>query len=103
MNHIEAMRIALETLENAPIEYDFHGNPMDAEFGKQLDAAVQALLQALEQPDVIDAAVLSEREACAKVCEVEASVIVTNASEQYQEGRAMGATVCAAAIRARGE
>jgi hypothetical protein len=40
-------------------------------------------------------------EACAKVCEVEASVIVTNASEQFQEGRAMGAVVCAEAIRAR--
>jgi hypothetical protein len=45
----------------------------------------------------------AENESCAKACEVEASVIVTNASEQYQEGRAMGATVCAAAIRARGE
>ena len=40
-------------------------------------------------------------EMCAKVCEVEASVIVTNASEQFQEGKAMGATVCAAAIRER--
>lgn len=44
-----------------------------------------------------------EREACAKVCEVEASVILTNATEHYQEGRSMGATVCANAIRARGE
>ena len=43
----------------------------------------------------------AENEACAKVCEVEASVIVTNASEQFQEGRAMGAVVCAEAIRAR--
>jgi hypothetical protein len=54
-------------------------------------------------PPSIEAAVLAEREACAKLCEVEATVIVTNASEQYQEGRSMGATVCAAAIRARGE
>ena len=46
-------------------------------------------------------AVLAEREACAKVCEIEASVIVTNASQQYQDGRSMGATVCANAIRAR--
>jgi hypothetical protein len=45
----------------------------------------------------------AEREVCAKVCDVEASVHVTNASEQYQEGRSMGAVVCAAAIRARGE
>ena len=43
----------------------------------------------------------ANNEACAKVCEVEASVIVTNASEQFQEGRAMGAVVCAEAIRAR--
>lgn len=44
-----------------------------------------------------------EREACALVCDIEASVILTNAIEPYQEGRSMGATVCAAAIRARGE
>ena len=42
-----------------------------------------------------------ENEACAKLCEAEASVVVTNASEQFQEGRAMGATVCAEAIRER--
>lgn len=47
----ETMKLALEALENAPIEYDFHGNPMDAEFGKQLDAAIAALRQALEQPE----------------------------------------------------
>ena len=40
-------------------------------------------------------------EACAKLCEAEASVVVVNASEEYQKGREMGATVCAAAIRAR--
>jgi hypothetical protein len=44
-----------------------------------------------------------EREACALVCDIQASVILTNAIEPYQEGRSMGATVCAAAIRARGE
>ena len=44
-----------------------------------------------------------EREACAELCEVQASVVVTNAKDSYQEGRSMGATVCAAAIRARGE
>ena len=49
----------------------------------------------------LQAAIAAENEACAKVCEVEASAIVTNASEQFQEGRAMGATVCAAAIRER--
>jgi len=46
-------------------------------------------------------AVLAEREACARECEKEASVTVVNASEQYQEGRSMGATVCYHAIRAR--
>ena len=50
MTKDEAMRLALTALENAPIEYDFHGNPMDAEFGKQLNAAITALRQALEQP-----------------------------------------------------
>lgn len=43
----------------------------------------------------------AENEACAKVCEVEASVVVVNASEEYQKGKEMGATVCAAAIRER--
>ena len=43
----------------------------------------------------------AEREACAKVCEAEASVVVVNASEEYQKGKEMGATVCAAAIRER--
>lgn len=45
----------------------------------------------------------AEREACAQVCEVQASVIVTGASEQYQEGRSMGTTICADEIRARGK
>jgi hypothetical protein len=44
----------------------------------------------------------AEREACAKVCDIEASVNVINANEAYQEGRSMGSMVCAAAIRARG-
>ena len=50
MTKDEALKLALEALENAPIEYDFHGNPMDVEFGKQLDAAVQALRHALAEP-----------------------------------------------------
>ena len=50
MTKDEAIRIALTALENVPIEYDFHGNPMDAEFGKQLDAAITALRQALAEP-----------------------------------------------------
>ena len=42
-----------------------------------------------------------EREACAKVCDVVVMDRVFNASDEYQNGRDMGATVCAAAIRAR--
>ena len=47
------------------------------------------------------AAAMKER--CAKVCEIEASVVVVNAPEEYQAGREMGATACAAAIRALGD
>jgi len=43
-----AMQQALEALENAPIEYDFHGNPMDVEFGQQLEKAITALREALD-------------------------------------------------------
>jgi hypothetical protein len=95
VNHIEAMKLALEALES-----NSYGNTWIGEISRN---AIAALRQALEQPDAIEAAVRAENEACAKACEVEASVIVTNASEQYQEGRAMGATVCAAAIRQRGK
>ena len=51
MTKDEAMRLALDALENAPIEYDFHGNPMDAEFGEQRKTAIAALHQALAQPE----------------------------------------------------
>ena len=50
----KAMEMALEALENAPIEYDFHGNPMDAEFGKQSTLAIEALRQALSQDHGFD-------------------------------------------------
>lgn len=48
MTDREAMRLALDALENAPIEYDLHGNPVDVEFGKQLDAAITALRTAFK-------------------------------------------------------
>ena len=51
MTKDEAMCLALDALENAPIEYDFHGDPMDAEFGKQQTAAITALHQALAAPE----------------------------------------------------
>ena len=47
------------------------------------------------------AAAMKER--AAKECEIEAAVAVVNAHEEYQAGREMGATVCAAAIRALGD
>ena len=48
---IQAAEMALEALENVPIEYDFHGKPMDAEFGEQLETTLQALRQALAPPN----------------------------------------------------
>ena len=58
MTDREAMRLALEALETLPAgsSYKTHN-------------AASALRQALEQPDPVEAAVLAEREACAKVCE----------------------------------
>lgn len=47
----QAAEMALDALENVPIEYDFHGKPMDAEFGEQLETTLQALRQALAQPE----------------------------------------------------
>ena len=63
-----------------------------------------ALLHLERFAELLEAKVRAdEREACAKVCDIESSVNVTNASEQYQEGRSMGAASCAAGIRARGK
>ena len=72
-----------------------------AHYEQQLeDARTEAVaLRATEQNLI--AALEAEREACAKVCDIEASVNVVNAIEAYQEGRSMGAWVCAALIRAR--
>jgi hypothetical protein len=64
-------------------------------------ALAMLLMMAAERIEEIDTLVAAEREACAKECEIEASVIVVNASEEYQEGRSMGATVCYHAIQAR--
>ena len=49
MSNLEqAARQALEALENVPMEYDFHGIPVDVAFGSQLDKAVESLSQALD-------------------------------------------------------
>lgn len=45
----------------------------------------------------------AEREFCARLCDIEASVNVVNASAAYQDGRSMGSMMCARAIRARGQ
>ena len=42
-----------------------------------------------------------EREACAKVCEDVMLQVVLGSNDDYNEGRQMGATVCANKIRAR--
>jgi hypothetical protein len=47
---IEAMKQALEALENVHIEYDFHGNPADEE-NKMIAPAITALRQAIEQAE----------------------------------------------------
>jgi len=54
MSKDEALSLALTTLENVPIEYDFHGNPIDAEFGEQLETTLQALRKALEDTSVAE-------------------------------------------------
>lgn len=51
MTKEDALKMALDTLENVPIEYDFHGNPMDTEFGEQLETTLQALRKALAEPE----------------------------------------------------
>ena len=43
----EALKLAEEALESAPIEYDFHGNPMDEEYGKLSNKALAAIREAL--------------------------------------------------------
>jgi len=68
-----------------------------------VDKAAKLVLEAIDHniKVLVEKAVADEREACAKVCDIEVSVNVTNANEAYQEGRSMGSMVCAAAIRAR--
>ena len=62
----------------------------------EMIAAVHAMDDALEE-DRLTAAVLAEREACAKVCDERAAKSPMGSDEQCE------AEDCAAAIRARGE
>ena len=59
MTKDEAMKMALEALE-------LYQSKMSVDM---FDVAIAVLRTALEQPDVIEAAVLAEREACAKVAD----------------------------------
>ena len=80
MNLRQAAEMALEALEDI--------------FGKEKKdvGAINALRQALAQPDEV----LAEREACAKVCE--------NIAEEFAfEPHDPDPMYCAEAIRARGE
>ena len=90
MTEREAMKLALEALENtarsAVEQYVIEQH------------AVEALRQALEQPSDIDAAVLAEREACAKLCES-----MRPSKQEYDQRFYTSCTLCANAIRARGE
>lgn len=67
------------------------------EFIGGMRVAIDALREALAEPeqDVIQAAVLAEREACVEVCDAQAV--------EMSDAKATGAEVCAAAIRARSE
>ena len=50
MTKDKALKMALEALENVPIEYDYHGNPMYVESDKQIENALKAIRQALAEP-----------------------------------------------------
>ena len=47
---IEAMKQAIEALENVRIDYDFHGNPLD-EDNKQIEPAITSLRQAIAEAE----------------------------------------------------
>lgn len=91
MTDREAMKLALEALECIYL-------PLYAREINKVGAAMGALRQALEQPDPVEAAVLAEREACAKVCES-----MRPSKQEYDQRFYTSCTLCANAIRARGE
>jgi hypothetical protein len=87
----KAAKQALKALENMSPDTDtlVEVEPHVWEYRGSL--VIQALRQALAQPDEV----LAEREACAKVCEELVLAYVGNASATANQ--------CAEAIRARGE
>lgn len=49
MTNKKLLQMALELLEAVPIEYDYHGNPIDCGFSTQLDCVVIEIRKALEE------------------------------------------------------
>ena len=96
MTKDEAMRIALEALVNNRYIIESEINLPEAL--EEVDVAIAVLRQALEQPSDIEAAVRAENEACAKVCES-----MRPSKEEYDQQFYTACTLCANAIRARGE
>ena len=47
----EALKLAEEALETAPIEYDFHGEPVDKEFAELSNKALAAIREALAEQE----------------------------------------------------
>ncbi len=86
MSHITLPRAVVEQVREALKELDYASEP---EVNQIARTALAALDAALAEPDAIARAVEAEREACAEICDAEATI----------EGIAQR---CAANIRARG-
>lgn len=98
MTKDEAMKMALEALEDMNCGWKYiresHGDLYGVGWDRaqqKADDASEALRQALEQPDDVEAAVLAEREACAKACE----------SLRDEDGYEAWGVECAKVIRER--
>ena len=109
----KAMRMALEALKKShPISNSNEDLYAHSEAGSELYNELKkakALAQPEQEPvappdvsNVVLAAVLAEREACAKVCEDNAKEWI-DGNNDWCQGQAVGSNDCAAAIRARGE
>lgn len=105
MSKDEALKLAFEALKDMNCGWKYiresHGDLYGVGWDRaqqKADDAIAALRQALEQPDPVEAAVLAEREACAKVCES-----MRPSKQEYDQRFYTACTLCANAIRARGE
>ena len=105
MTKDEALKLAFEALKdmNCGWKYireshgDLYGVGWDRSQQKADDAS-EALRQALEQPSDIEAAVRAENEACAKVCDS-----LRPSKQEFDQRFYTACTLCANAIRAKGE